>query len=223
MLKKLFTPEVHDICPNCGQACAITAINCPKCGKNLDELFENLPDSESTYKIYLLNKTSEIANALKAWHLPLIGLVIFIICLPTIIVYLINFSDPTPTQDVVITVERTMCFGFCPDYLLSIYGNGKVVYDGRYYVQVEGRRITYIPKRQVRELVAEFEKIGFYEFDDHYAIGATDLPSVLITINLEGKSKTIDIYGGGAPEEVINLITKIEETVNVSRWVGGNW
>ena len=220
MLKKLFTPEVHDICPNCGEACATTAITCPKCGKNLDELFEELPDSELTYKTYWLTKASEIIRALKALYLPLVGLVIFIISIPSIIVYIINFYDPTPSQDVVITVERTMCFGFCPDYLLSIYGNGKVVYEGHYYVQVEGRRTTYISKRKVRELVDEFERIGFYKFDDHYAIGFTDMPSVLITINLEGKSKTIDIYGGGAPEEIMKLISQIEETVDVSRWVG---
>jgi hypothetical protein len=46
MLKELFSPEVHDICPNCREVCAITDIICPKCGKNLDELFEQLPDSE---------------------------------------------------------------------------------------------------------------------------------------------------------------------------------
>jgi len=45
MLKQLFSPEVHDICPNCGEACAIADVLCPKCGKNLDELFEQLPDS----------------------------------------------------------------------------------------------------------------------------------------------------------------------------------
>src|SRR5512138_1580416 len=47
-LKKLFSPEVHDICPNCGTVCAITDVLCPKCGKNLDELFEQLPDSEDS-------------------------------------------------------------------------------------------------------------------------------------------------------------------------------
>lgn len=44
MLKKLLNPPVKDICPNCGQACEITDVLCPKCGKNLDELFEQLPD-----------------------------------------------------------------------------------------------------------------------------------------------------------------------------------
>ena len=46
-LKKLFIPEVHDICPNCGEECVITDVLCPNCGKNLDELFEQLPDSET--------------------------------------------------------------------------------------------------------------------------------------------------------------------------------
>jgi hypothetical protein len=223
MLKKLFSPEVHDICPNCGESCATTAILCPNCGKNLDELFEQLSDSELTYKPYWLTKALETVNTIKAQYLPLTGLLIFILSTVSILVYLFSFYDTTPPQDVIITIERTMCFGFCPDYRLSIYGNGKVVYEGHYYVRVEGTRTTYIPKRKVRELVAEFERIGFYEFDDHYLIGATDLPSVLVSINLEGKSKTIDIYGGGAPDEIMNLIEQIEESVNVARWVGKQW
>jgi hypothetical protein len=46
MLKKLLEPEVKDICPNCGQASASSDVLCPNCGKNLDELFEQLPDSD---------------------------------------------------------------------------------------------------------------------------------------------------------------------------------
>ncbi|SRR5258707_2611540 len=220
MIKKLFSPEVQDICPNCGASCATTDILCPNCGKNLDELFEQLPDSELTYTPYWLTKALEAGSTRKALYLPLMGLSVFLVSAITILVYLFNYYDATPPQDVIITVERTMCFGTCPDYRLSIYGNGKVVYEGHYYVRVEGTRTTYIPKRKVRELVAEFEKIGFYKFDDHYAIGVTDMPSVLITINLEGKSKTIDIYGGRAPEEIMKLISQIEEAVKVSRWVG---
>lgn len=216
----MLSPEIQDICPNCGKSCATTDILCPNCGKNLDELFEQLPDSELTYRPQWFTKALKIVNPIKAKYFPLIGLLIFIIFIVSIRVHLINFYDTTPPQDVIITVERTICFGFCPDYRLSIYGNGKVVYEGHYHVQVEGTRTTYIPKRKVRELVAEFERIGFYEFDDNYAIGVTDMPSALITINLEGKSKTIDIYGGGAPEEIMNLIRQIEETVKVSRWVG---
>jgi hypothetical protein len=44
VLKKFINPPLKDICPNCGQICATTNVLCPNCGKNLDELFEQLPD-----------------------------------------------------------------------------------------------------------------------------------------------------------------------------------
>ncbi len=44
MLKTLFSSKVEDICPNCGKVCATTDVLCPSCGKNLDELFEQLPN-----------------------------------------------------------------------------------------------------------------------------------------------------------------------------------
>ena len=222
MLKKLFSPEDRDICPNCGESCATSAILCPRCGKNLDELFEQLSDLEATHKPNWLTKILATVNIIRAKYLPHVGLLIFTVFIIFIRVHLANFFDTTPPQDVIITVERTMCFGWCPDYRLSIYGNGKVVYEGRNYVQVEGKRTTYIPRSKVRELVAEFEKIQFYEFEDKYIFGASDLPSVLVSIDLEGRSKTIDMYGAEmiAPEEIAYLIKQIEEAANVTRWVG---
>lgn len=53
MLNKLFGPTKEDICPNCGIACFETDVLCPHCGKNLDELFEQLPDEEITTKPFI--------------------------------------------------------------------------------------------------------------------------------------------------------------------------
>lgn len=128
--------------------------------------------------------------------------------------------DSTPPQDVNITIERTTCFGTCPDYKLTIYGDGKVFYYGRYFVQSIGPRIKYIPKSKVQELVSEIKKSNFFGFEDNYISPLTDMPSIIISVNLEGKSKTIDIYGWAGPEELMNLIQQIEETVNIARWVG---
>jgi hypothetical protein len=46
MLEKLADPKKEDICPNCGTACFATDVLCPHCGKNLDDLFEQIPDSK---------------------------------------------------------------------------------------------------------------------------------------------------------------------------------
>ena len=55
---------------------------------------------------------------------------------------LIGCSSKTPVPDnikeVVITLERTACFGVCPVYKLTVYGDGRVVYEGKRFVRVEG-------------------------------------------------------------------------------------
>jgi hypothetical protein len=68
-LKKLFYPEVLDICPNCGEACALTDILCPKCGKNLDEHLENLPDVDVIYRPSWIAKGLANPQVIKRWNI----------------------------------------------------------------------------------------------------------------------------------------------------------
>lgn len=41
-------------------------------------------------------------------------------------------------EDVTITLERTVCFGVCPDYVVTVHGDGTVEYEGRNFVAVKG-------------------------------------------------------------------------------------
>jgi hypothetical protein len=43
MLERLLGSSEEDICPNCGTVCLASDVLCPKCGKNLDALYEQLP------------------------------------------------------------------------------------------------------------------------------------------------------------------------------------
>ena len=52
MQMNLSSAKKKDICPNCGTACFATDVLCPSCGKNLDELFEQLPDIEESHNIF---------------------------------------------------------------------------------------------------------------------------------------------------------------------------
>ncbi len=156
----------------------------------------------------------------KTRRVAIISLLIIAAVAALTLAYLFYLREAAVPQGVIITLERTMCFGTCPDYRLQIYGSGEVVYEGRGFVQVEGIRRARISERKVRDLVLEFEEIGFFQLDDRYAVAATDLPSIIVSINLEGRVKTVTIYGGGAPKGLTDLVEKIEEAANVSRWVG---
>ncbi|WP_228369368.1 DUF6438 domain-containing protein [Candidatus Nitrososphaera gargensis] len=59
----------------------------------------------------------------------------------------------------IITLERTVCYGTCPDYSLTIYGNGAVVYEGHRWVAVTGRQTSSIPQQEVKELVDYFHNV----------------------------------------------------------------
>ena len=45
---------------------------------------------------------------------------------------------------VVITLERTVCYGTCPAYTLRITGDGSVEYEGMRYVRVIGKATARI-------------------------------------------------------------------------------
>ena len=131
-------------------------------------------------------------------------------------------SNASNNQDVVITLERTACFGTCPVYSLTIRGDGTVAYEGKEFVDVKGEAETTISQDQVDQLVSEFEKVDYFSLNDSYIERTvTDLPTVITSISIEGKTKEIEHYRGdfSAPEKLTKLEDKIDEIVNSDQWI----
>src|SRR5262249_55081142 len=112
-------------------------------------------------------------------------------------------------QDLMITLERTVCFGECPDYKLTITADGAVVFEGRRFVKQEGVTIkSAITQDQLKRLMAEFDRVKFFSLEDDYmnnprvcAYYRTDNPSAFTSIRIDGKSKTVRHYHGcGGPK-----------------------
>ena len=123
---------------------------------------------------------------------------------------------------VVITLERTACYGFCPIYSLTIKGNGTVLYEGEDFVETVGKAETVISREKVEQLLSEFEKIDYDSLKDSYTERTiTDAPSVITSITRNGKTKTIEHYHGdfNAPEKLTELEDKIDEIVDSEQWI----
>ncbi|HWW15096.1 MAG TPA: DUF6438 domain-containing protein [Candidatus Dormibacteraeota bacterium] len=136
-------------------------------------------------------------------------------------------SDKGPHDDVVITLERTTCFGTCPAYKLTIHGDGSLVYEGRKFVRVDGSRTATIDKAAVADLVQAFTDAGYFEFKDHYnsiqnpdgtQTMVSDLPTTYTSLALHGRHKVVEDYIG-APKELRDLEKKIDEATNSRRWI----
>src|SRR6476661_539764 len=124
--------------------------------------------------------------------------VAFCACLPeTVQVQTAKPNEQTVPQDTLITLERTGCYGMCPIYKVSISADGAVVFEGNRFVKKVGTARSVISEEQIRELLAGFEKINYFELSDQYAKPEdgckqwlTDNPSAITSIISNGKSKS---------------------------------
>lgn len=118
-------------------------------------------------------------------------------------------------KQVVITLQRGQCLGQCPVYKLTIYGTGKAVYEGQKYVSTIGKKEYLISQEQVKQLVSEFDKARFFSLQNDYTGGPTDAPSTITSINIDGRTKTVDHYSvsPNAPKELSELENKIDSIV----------
>ena len=107
---------------------------------------------------------------------------------------------------------RSVCFGACPVYSLTIYGNGTVVYEGEMYVNVTGKQTSEISQEKIQEIVDEFYRIDYLSLDDVYDEPISDIPHTITSIRINGKYKSI-YNRAGAPKELKELENKIDEII----------
>ncbi|PKN01512.1 MAG: hypothetical protein CVU77_04280 [Elusimicrobia bacterium HGW-Elusimicrobia-1] len=128
-------------------------------------------------------------------------------------------------KDVVITLKKTAGYVPCRAYKLTVYGRGEVVFDigPEPFTRASWKtRKANISKEKIKQLIIEFEKINYYSLKDSYEkYIVTDLPYVITSIIMRGKTKTIVHYLGdtGAPDELRRLEDKIDEITNSEQWV----
>jgi hypothetical protein len=131
-----------------------------------------------------------------------------------------TMTAPLNTSDAVITLERTACFGTCPVYSITIYGNGTVIYHGEYSVNVTGTATRQIAPEKVHALVEEFYRANYFSLKDQYSSDLTDMPSQVTSITIAGLSKRVENYVSG-PRVLFQLEDKIDEVASSDDWIKG--
>jgi hypothetical protein len=107
-------------------------------------------------------------------------------------------------------------------YKLTVYGNGTVIYNGEEFVTTKGQVEATISQEKIEQIVSEFETIDYFSLNDKYLEHTiTDAPSVITSITINGKTKTVEHYHGdfNAPKKLSELEDKIDEIINSNQWV----
>lgn len=128
--------------------------------------------------------------------------------------------SPAPTFDSV-TLERTRCFGFCPDYTVTIRSDGEVVYNGRGFVRVRGQQRAQVDPAELAQLSSLIERANFFSLRDEYRAHISDIPSHTVTVQQGGRTKRVLDYGGtsaGMPAIVREIQDEIDRVANTQQW-----
>jgi len=128
-----------------------------------------------------------------------------------------------------ITLERTSCFGSCPDYTVTVRGDGSVMYEGRMFVAVTGTQTASVSADDVERLVAKLEQIDYFALEAATVASpgvcqATDIPGYTTAVSLRGQQRTIVRCPGIGPPEadaLAELEDLIDEVAGTARWVEG--
>jgi len=128
-----------------------------------------------------------------------------------------------PDSKVVITLERTECYGTCPAYTVTV-GTSGVVFNGRAYVAVTGKHTAKIDVDGVYALAKKFIAADFYSMDPVYHAIVTDHPTYILAISIDGQEKEVKDYVGirvGMPEVIADLEGDVDALAHTERWIKG--
>ena len=156
-----------------------------------------------------------------------------------------DVSKPFPNgalADSAITLKRGACYGSCPDYAVTIHGNGLVEFDtgddhfagtaaqvhleyNGHNVLLPGRHTARIDPAKFKQLLDRFRSAHFFGLKDEYTASVTDNPTQELTVRVGGRSKSVVDYVGtmaGMPSEVRDLEDAVDKLADTARWVSGD-
>ena len=113
---------------------------------------------------------------------------------------------------VFLKMQRTPCYGKCPNYTVEISNNGKVNYFGKMFVDFEGQHYGNISITDVELIKTKIKEVNFFELKDKYDSPATDVPSTIFEATINNQFKKITNRHNGPPE-LKDLEKLIEEIV----------
>lgn len=146
-------------------------------------------------------------------------------------------TDSPPNQqvpeDLLITLERTACYGLCAVYKIAVKADGSITFEGIKNTQTIGKIESKISESKVRELLKEFENADYSKLDDKYdydncPIAASDSSTIITSLRMNGKTKTVSHYSGCVekdqrtpfPPKLTAMENNIDKIIETKCWIG---
>lgn len=131
-------------------------------------------------------------------------------------------------KGVIIHFQRSECYGSCPAYKVTIFGDGRVEYLGEKNVKVKGKRKGRISDGDLRSLMTAFSKADFFSLGENLGESKcscalwTDFPTTTIAVTAGSSTHRVEHYAGCgcATKELFALEAEIDRITKVHKWTG---
>jgi hypothetical protein len=132
-----------------------------------------------------------------------------------------TLGGPVLDDSTVITLERGPCFGHCSEYSVSVYGSGRVEFEGRHYVCAKGRHVARASPGDVRVLVAQMLAVDYFDFYWRQGSLTTNEPTVISSLRHGGRMRRIEhnLGDAGAPHWLRRVEDRIDAVAGTWRWL----
>lgn len=136
-----------------------------------------------------------------------------------------HIAPPSLRRDsrVIITLQRTGCYGTCPSYSVTVSTEG-IVFNGHSSVVATGKHKDIAKPEDVRALARKFIAADFYSMDAIYRAGVTDSPTYVLSISIDDHKKEVEDYVGpwvGMPAVITELEDAVDSYARTERWIQG--
>jgi hypothetical protein len=109
-------------------------------------------------------------------------------------------------------LERTICFGRCPAYSLTVNSAGEVAYKALRFAPDSVRVPTRLSKIKLKEIVYLLKQADLPQYKDRYDAEVSDLPAKILQCKMEDLDKSI-FMRYRTPARLDSLVSAIEHLI----------
>lgn len=124
-------------------------------------------------------------------------------------------STAVRTEDsLLVSLEKTYCYGTCPVYKFQLYRDGYVKYKGIEHTPLKGDYYGFLEDSDRTDILRMAIQLNILDLKDSYVDqGVTDLPTTILTLRLGSKVKRIETMGLKPPDEFITFDKYLEGVI----------
>jgi Domain of unknown function (DUF6438) len=129
-------------------------------------------------------------------------------------------TEPKVDNNVMVSLQRTPCFGQCPVFKIQLFNDGKVVYEGRAFCKRMGTHKATASPELIKAIQQKASDIKYLSLNEKYPKGEsmiTDIPTTVSYIKFGSESKMIH-NNYDAPTELIEFERWLEQQFEGLKW-----